>query len=135
MIKWRQDRRCGKDYPLPDGKPAQCNPEGPLGPKQAGPCCSKYGYCGGSPIHCECAKCIDYRTRKIFPGKCYGSYALAVMLRKLCYASYATAARKMIWQLCLGNYAMAATLWQLSHIINLVKKPFLGVDSQHLTCS
>ena len=60
--KWRQDRRCGKDYPLPDGKPAQCNPEGPLGPKQAGPCCSEYGYCGGSSAHCECANCIDYRT-------------------------------------------------------------------------
>ena len=66
VIKWRKDRRCGKDYPLPDGKPAHCNPDGPLGPKQAGPCCSEYGYCGGSPIHCECAKCIDYRKRKIF---------------------------------------------------------------------
>ena len=65
MIKWRQDRRCGKDYPLPDGKPAQCNPDGPLGPKQAGPCCSEYGYCGGSPAHCDCANCIDYRTGNV----------------------------------------------------------------------
>ena len=28
---------------LPDGTPAQCNPDGPLGHKQAGPCCSKNG--------------------------------------------------------------------------------------------
>ena len=60
-IKWRQDRRCGADHLLTDGTPAQCNPAGPLGPQQAGPCCSEYGYCGGSPTHCECAKCIDYR--------------------------------------------------------------------------
>ena len=61
-IKWRQDRRCGTDYLSLDGTPAQCNPTGPLGPQQAGPCCSEYGYCGGSPAHCKCFKCIDYRT-------------------------------------------------------------------------
>ena len=26
--KWRDDRRCGKYHPLPDGKPAQCDPDG-----------------------------------------------------------------------------------------------------------
>ena len=69
--KWRQDRRCGTDYLLPDGTPAQCNPAGPLGPQQAGPCCSEYGYCGSSPGHCECANCMDYRTGKTFQNvKC-----------------------------------------------------------------
>ena len=77
-MKWRQDRRCGKDYPLPNGTPAQCNPDGPLGPNQAGPCCSASGYCGGSPAHCECdnwpighskrngAHCIDFRKGRTF---------------------------------------------------------------------
>ena len=61
-IKWRHDRRCGTDYLLPDGTPAQCNPA-----DQAGPCCSEHGYCGGSHSHCECAYCIDYR----FIGKTF----------------------------------------------------------------
>ncbi len=59
-IKWRKDKRCGSNFLLPDGTPAQCNPAGPLGRKNAGPCCSEYGYCGGTQAHCKCAKCIDY---------------------------------------------------------------------------
>ena len=55
---------------LPDGTPAQCNPEGALGPKGKfipGPCCSPFGYCGSSPDHCECgANCIDYRKSESF---------------------------------------------------------------------
>ena len=66
ITEWRQDRCCGKKHLLPDGTPAQCNPDGPLGHKQAGPCCSEYGYCGGSPAHCECANCIDYNKSKTF---------------------------------------------------------------------
>ena len=61
-IKWRPDKRCGKKYLLPDGKPAQCNPAEPLGAF----CCSHYGYCGGNSAHCECTNCIDYRIGKTF---------------------------------------------------------------------
>ena len=27
-VKWRYDGRCGSEYPLPDGTPGQCNPDG-----------------------------------------------------------------------------------------------------------
>ena len=78
-IKWREDRRCAtnieiyrneSDYLLPDGTLAQCNPDGPRDPQQAGPCCSEHGYCGGSPAHCDCTNCIDYRTGKSYFQKC-----------------------------------------------------------------
>lgn len=40
--KVRTDRRCGPEFPLPDGSPSQCDPE------SANFCCSKWGYCGVS---------------------------------------------------------------------------------------
>jgi len=52
-VKWREDDRCGPDYPLPDGTPAQCNPDG-------NPCCSDFGWCGNSAEYCDCKDCIDY---------------------------------------------------------------------------
>merc|ERR1712168_310209 len=39
--KWRDDRRCGPEFPLPDGSgPTQCNPN------SANYCCSIHGWCG-----------------------------------------------------------------------------------------
>ena len=50
--KWRYDGRCGPLYPLPDGKAAQCNPQG------ANPACQE-NLC---KTQCENASygCIDY---------------------------------------------------------------------------
>eukprot|EP00092_Neocalanus_flemingeri_P002939 GFUD01003144.1.p1 GENE.GFUD01003144.1~~GFUD01003144.1.p1 ORF type:complete len:339 (+),score=94.64 GFUD01003144.1:521-1537(+) len=52
----RVDRRCGTDFPLPDGQPAECEGAGD------NPCCSKWGYCGPGDAHCACPSCADYRT-------------------------------------------------------------------------
>merc|ERR1712106_154674 len=57
-LLWREDGRCGEKFPLPNGKPGQCDPEGD-GPRQ-GPCCSPKGFCGNTLKHCECETCIDY---------------------------------------------------------------------------
>ena len=55
--KWRYDGMCGKTYPLPDGTPAQCDPDG------ENPCCSdQHGICDHSSFDCLCPKCIDYRV-------------------------------------------------------------------------
>ena len=40
--KWRYDRKCGKDYPIPDGTPGQCDPD------------SKYPCCDKSPSYQKC---------------------------------------------------------------------------------
>ena len=52
--KWRTDKRCGENYPLPNGRPTECEPGSEY------PCCSNYGYCGASVMHCACAKCVNY---------------------------------------------------------------------------
>jgi len=54
---WRPDNRCGAKYPLPDGRPGQCNPNGKW------PCCSPGGWCGDSYWHCECQRCNDFRLQ------------------------------------------------------------------------
>ena len=58
-IKWRDDRRCGYGYPLPNGSPAECDPLGWT------PCCShyEYGWCGRTANHCFCQYCVDYRKK------------------------------------------------------------------------
>ena len=56
-IKWRDDERCGSDYPLPDGSPAQCNPGG------GKPCCNQDGKCSGLPADCFCKECTDHRLK------------------------------------------------------------------------
>ena len=70
---WRKDRRCGLEFPLPDGsgQPGQCNPD------SENFCCSKsdlhycavqctllfrWGFCGGDEEHCGCAECVNYRN-------------------------------------------------------------------------
>ena len=51
----RSDGRCGSSVPLDDGSPAQCDP------KTEYYCCSKWGYCGSTDEHCDCADCVNYR--------------------------------------------------------------------------
>ena len=48
-IKWRKDRKCGSFYPLPDGNPTECDPDGVY------PCCSGLQYegrCGNTANSC-----------------------------------------------------------------------------------
>ena len=52
----RLDRRCGDEFPLDDGLPAECDGSSFF------PCCSKWGYCGPGTEHCTCDSCVDYRT-------------------------------------------------------------------------
>ena len=54
--KLRYDRLCGEIYPLPDGTPAQCDPDGEY------PCCNENGQCSNYSDNCLCPKCIDYRV-------------------------------------------------------------------------
>jgi len=56
---WLASGRCGSQNLLSDGKPGQCDPNGWA--NEVGPCCSKWGWCGNSADHCDCAECIDYR--------------------------------------------------------------------------
>jgi|ERR1711874_48404 len=56
---WRKDRRCGPEFPLPDGSgPGECNPNSDKF------CCSKWGYCGGDGEHCGCDECVNYQNKK-----------------------------------------------------------------------
>ena len=58
--KWRYDGKCGTEYRLPDGSPAQCDPDG------KNPCCGHdrfhgwYGRCGNTAGYCSCSDCVDY---------------------------------------------------------------------------
>ena len=56
--RWRSDRKCGYIFPLADGKPSECNPNGMY------PCCSHslFGWCGRTKVTCSCEDCVDYRT-------------------------------------------------------------------------
>ena len=54
--KWRADRRCGSGFPLPDGTPGQCDPDGDK------PCCDKYGTCRNDVYSCLCTNCVDFRV-------------------------------------------------------------------------
>ena len=56
---WRNDSRCGSEFPLPNGTAAECNPDGHK------TCCSEIGHCGNSTVHCFCSKCKDYKVRKL----------------------------------------------------------------------
>ncbi|KAI8498961.1 hypothetical protein Bbelb_234140, partial [Branchiostoma belcheri] len=55
--KWRKDWQCGRKFPLEDGSPAECNPDG------VGPCCSPRNWCGKTSDHCHCRGCVDYRKK------------------------------------------------------------------------
>ncbi|XP_066269401.1 uncharacterized protein [Branchiostoma lanceolatum] len=48
--------RCGPGYSSDYSVPAKCDPDG------VNRCCSPGGWCGSSPLHCNCGPtCIDYR--------------------------------------------------------------------------
>ena len=56
--KWRDDGKCGKNHRLPDGTPAQCDPDGDS------PCCDNTrgdGTCGSGYFFCSCLPCEDYK--------------------------------------------------------------------------
>ena len=83
-LKWRLDRQCGSAYPLPNGTPSECDPDG------ENPCCTQIdlGYCGNTTEHCSCEDCTDYRIiyrewresggkqRWRYDGRCGSSYLL-----------------------------------------------------------
>ena len=62
----RSDRRCGPEFPLDDKTPSECDGE------SGNYCCSKFGYCGPGPDHCDCPECVDYRTS----GSPKGTYTI-----------------------------------------------------------
>ena len=55
-VRWKYNGRCGNEFPLPDGTPAQCDPD------SESPCCSDIsgGYCGNTTEQCFCENCTDY---------------------------------------------------------------------------
>ena len=55
---WRNDSRCGSGYLLPDGTPAECDPDGDK------PCCSSSGRCDNTTEHCSCRRCKDFKFIK-----------------------------------------------------------------------
>ncbi|KAI8477942.1 hypothetical protein Bbelb_443250 [Branchiostoma belcheri] len=57
--RWRDDLRCGPEFPAPDAAPGECDPDSCF------PCCSQWGHCGNTPDHCDCADCVNY-------GQIYG---------------------------------------------------------------
>ena len=52
----RVDGKCGASFPLADGSPAECNAA------SNDYCCSEWGFCGSTDLHCKCEKCVNYRT-------------------------------------------------------------------------
>ena len=52
--KWRYDRKCGRKYPLPNGAPSWCNPNGNK------PCCDINGECGNEYRYCYCYGCLNF---------------------------------------------------------------------------
>jgi hypothetical protein len=60
--RWRFDGMCGAQYPLPDGGPTECDPDGYK------PCCShgtSIGWnCASFRAPCTCLGCIDYQRVK-----------------------------------------------------------------------
>ncbi|CAL4065919.1 unnamed protein product, partial [Meganyctiphanes norvegica] len=56
VTEWREDGRCGPDFPLAhNGRDAKCDPD------SNSPCCSSSGNCGITDQHCMCNGCTDYR--------------------------------------------------------------------------
>ena len=56
--RWRDDGKCGAEFPLRDGKPSECDPTG------ISPCCNEdpeRSACGNTQDYCVCDKCQDYR--------------------------------------------------------------------------
>ena len=78
---WREDGKCGAFNRLPDGRAAECDPDGDK------PCCSNNVWGGKCGQVCACPFCKDYRLEKEwresngtkrwrYDGKCGVHYAL-----------------------------------------------------------
>ena len=55
--KWRYDKLCGEPFRLPDGTPAECDPQ------SEHTCCDEYNVCHQSDS-CDCLDCVDYELVK-----------------------------------------------------------------------
>jgi len=66
-VPWRDDLRCGPDFALEDGSPAECAPNNADGHV----CCSPSGHCGKTEAHCDCLDCIDYSPYKPVASGCH----------------------------------------------------------------
>jgi len=51
--------RCGKEFPLSDGTPSECDPDSLNGHT----CCAPSGWCGNTAAHCYCKECKDYSMK------------------------------------------------------------------------
>ena len=104
--KWRNDGRCGKNYPLFDGTPSECNPDG------ENPCCYKSEYltksiyqCGNKYHQCLCHDCIDYRVVKEIRNSSFRTNNCSVVkvhggfLRHVCFDDN----KKQIFYKCLHS--------------------------------
>ena len=87
-LKWRSDRRCGFDYPLPDGTPAECNPDG------ENSCCEKDDWCVSPQseravhVHCMCEHCVDYslvRSIRASGKDCTAVKMYTGFLKRMCF--------------------------------------------------
>ncbi|XP_078658294.1 uncharacterized protein LOC144903755 [Branchiostoma floridae x Branchiostoma belcheri] len=54
--KWREDGRCGWNYPAAAAASGQCESQGET------PCCFWDGRCKSKDTDCTCSKCVDYRN-------------------------------------------------------------------------
>nr|XP_006818543.1 PREDICTED: fibrillin-3-like [Saccoglossus kowalevskii] len=52
---WLENKRCGPLHPLPNGDPAECDPQNPYHH-----CCGPNGLCGHGSYYCSCEDCVDY---------------------------------------------------------------------------
>ena len=127
--KWRNDGRCGKNYPLLDGTPSECNPDG------ENPCCYKSEYltksiyqCGNKYHQCLCHDCIDYRVVKEIRNSSFNNCSVVKVhggfLRHVCFDDD----KKQIFYKCLhsdvyykAGYGTDSQL-SLSYTINSVSK-------------
>ncbi|KAI5695562.1 hypothetical protein M8J75_000247 [Diaphorina citri] len=50
--------RCGKTIPKINGQYPTCNPD-----DDNAYCCSNGGYCGATPMHCDCPDCVNFRKK------------------------------------------------------------------------
>ena len=113
--KWRYDGKCGKKYPLPDGRPAQCDPD------RENPCCNEYGKCShDKPFHCLCTKCIDYRVVaeiKESGKNCTPAKLQSGFLKNSCFDNI----RKTIRYMCISGDGFYEVNYRNSHDMSVSK--------------
>merc|ERR1712179_526270 len=67
---WRSDGRCGvsefgQEFPSEQWDLGGCDPT--AWGNEEGPCCSRFGWCGNTDLHCRCNECVDYRGKELGP--------------------------------------------------------------------